>query len=475
MSTSLLSVGIDVGTTTSQLVFSQLEVANSARPGQTPRIEIAAKRLLYQSPIIFTPLQDAQTIDTAAVLAWVQTEYQNAGFSPAQVATGAVIITGETAKKHNAAALLAALGKMAGEFVVTVAGPKVEALLAGRGAGAAHYARTHFTPVTNIDIGGGTANAVTFEREQWRAAALNIGGRLVEIDAATAKIRHIAPPAQPILATCGINWAVGAVPTLGSLRQVADCLAALIVELLQGSASPLAQQLYLTPPTPMAGPNFPLMFSGGVGHYFYQPTAVDTVTAIARHGDIGPLFAAALRQQSTLNTYPILPPTATQRATVLGASAQTLALSGSTIWADMGLLPLRNLPVVSIHLELANSPDTLAQTLQAALGQWDMAPTEVAALALEFDGVLRYAQLQQLALALKTFATTLLPQQPLILVLEHDYAQALGQMLKTIHLPNPLLVIDGVKVQAGDTLDLGTPLLNNRVIPLTLKTLIFYH
>src|SRR5881398_2094090 len=99
---SLLSVGIDVGTTTTQIVFSRLTLQDTARPGQIPRIGITQKSVLYQSPIVFTPLADHETVDAARLTALARREYAAAGVEAAQVETGAVIITGETAKKKNA-------------------------------------------------------------------------------------------------------------------------------------------------------------------------------------------------------------------------------------------------------------------------------------------------------------------------------------------------------------------------------------
>ena len=49
--------------------------------------------------------------------------------------TGAVIITGETARKENANEVLEALSDLAGDFVVATAGPDLESILAARGAG----------------------------------------------------------------------------------------------------------------------------------------------------------------------------------------------------------------------------------------------------------------------------------------------------------------------------------------------------
>jgi ethanolamine utilization protein EutA len=181
---NLLSVGIDLGTTTTQFVFSRLTLQDTARPGQVPRIGITGRQVIYQSPIIFTPLIDDATLDSARLAELARREYAAAGVSPAQVETGAVIITGETAKKHNADAVLAALAGLAGEFVVSVAGPHLESLIAGRGSGAALYSQQHFSRVTNVDLGGGSANSALFNAGALQAAAaMNYGGRILESSA----------------------------------------------------------------------------------------------------------------------------------------------------------------------------------------------------------------------------------------------------------------------------------------------------
>src|SRR5215212_10892457 len=149
-SRDLLSVGVDVGTTTTQIIFSRLNLQDVSRPGQIPRINITYRKVIYQSPIVFTPLLDFETIDADKLNEIVRREYAAAGIDPSQGETGAVIITGETAKKKNADEILRALSGLAGEFVVTVAGPHLESLIAGRGAGAAEYSQQHFSRVTNV-------------------------------------------------------------------------------------------------------------------------------------------------------------------------------------------------------------------------------------------------------------------------------------------------------------------------------------
>jgi ethanolamine utilization protein EutA len=63
----------------------------------------------------------------------------------------------------------------------------------------------------------------------------------------------------------------------------------------------------------------------------------------------------------------------------------------------------------------------------------------------------------------------------LIAIIKRDYAQALGQTVKGLVGERPLLVIDQVGLEEGDYIDIGAPLMDGRVVPLVVKTLIFYH
>ncbi|HAJ36491.1 MAG TPA: ethanolamine utilization protein EutA, partial [Chloroflexi bacterium] len=419
---AILSVGIDVGTTTTQVVFSRLALADVARPGQIPRVAITGREVIYQSPITFTPLLDRDTVDAARLEGLVRSAYAAAGVQPEQVETGAVIITGETAKKKNADQILAALAGLAGEFVVSVAGPHVESMISGRGAGAAHYSQVHFTTVTNVDIGGGSANSATFRSGVVVAtAAMNYGGRILEIDGATARVRAIAEPAQRILTDCGLRLGVGDVVTMDALRRFTDRMADLTVELIEGTASPLAQQLYLTPPAPVSGRGTVLMFSGGIGHYYYAPAPVNSVAEVAIHGDVGPLLADAIRRHPALAGRRIVPPAETVRATVLGAGTQTVTLSGSTIWAEREILPLRNAPVVRPEMPPHWERRAVAAAIDAAVTRWDIdRRTDAFAIALESGRTLDYNALVELAAALNDFAATMPPDRPLVVIIERD-------------------------------------------------------
>ncbi len=476
-SRDLLSVGVDVGTTTTQIVFSRLNLQDVSRPGQIPRIDITDRKVIYQSPIVFTPLIDFETIDANRLNEIVRREYGAAGVDPSQVETGAVIITGETAKKKNADEILRALSGLAGEFVVSVAGPNVESLIAGKGAGAAQYSQKNYATVTNVDIGGGSANSATFRTGNLiGAAAMNYGGRILEVENSTGHVRHIAEPGKHILNDIGLKLEIGDSPSLDDLRRFTDRMADMTVELIEGTNSPLAQRIYLTPPVGVSGKGSVLMLSGGIGHYYYNPIPINSVSDVTIHDDVGPLLAESLRKHAVLNAYTIVPPSETVRATVLGASTQTVTLSGSTIWAEREILPLKNVPVIRPVLTATLEPASVSRSITEAVTRWDVnLATDPFAIALELDKSLDYESLTQLANGLKDFANTMPSDRPLIAIIERDYAQALGQTVKGLAPSRALLVIDQVGLSEGDYIDIGTPLMDGRVVPLSVKTLIFYH
>ena len=68
MAETLLSVGIDIGTSTTQLVFSKLYIENVAAGYSVPKMAITNKEIIYKSDIHFTPLKSATEIDADAVL-----------------------------------------------------------------------------------------------------------------------------------------------------------------------------------------------------------------------------------------------------------------------------------------------------------------------------------------------------------------------------------------------------------------------
>jgi len=478
----LLSVGIDVGTTTTQIVFSRLQVRDVARLGQVPRLQVNARAVLYQSPVAFTPLLSPEKVDVAALTTIVQEAYQQAGFTPEQIETGAVIVTGEIARARNSDAILKAISHLAGDFVVTVAGPNVEAQITGRGASAAAYSAERYAQVTNVDVGGGTANAAIFQGgAHLSSSALAVGGRQLVVEKTSGIVRHIAPPGQIIVESLSLPIREGQRVDLETLERFCNCMADLTADLVQGEVSELGRRIQLTPPLKGARESSVIFFSGGVGAYYYEPVDIDGLSDVLLHDDVGPLLAQCLRLHPRIRQLNVQRPAETLRATVMGASSQTVTLSGSTIWVGQERLPLRNLPVVRPHLpgEQTLQPDRLAEALHYAGQRWDTEESRgTLALALDLPSRLKHAGLMAVAEGVVRHADARnghSQDAPLVLVLERDYAQALGQTIHTMRPKLPLIIIDQIGLGEGDYIDIGLPLLGGRVVPVSVKTLIFYH
>lgn len=105
----LLSVGIDIGTTTTQVIFSRLELVNRAAVSQVPRYEFIKRDISWQSPVFFTPVDKQGGLKEAELKALILAQYQAAGIAPESVDSGAIIITGESAKTRNARPAVMAL------------------------------------------------------------------------------------------------------------------------------------------------------------------------------------------------------------------------------------------------------------------------------------------------------------------------------------------------------------------------------
>ncbi len=478
----MLSVGIDIGTTTSQLVLSRLSVSNQARAGLVPRLDVDERTVLYQSEPHLTPLSSPDEINVRELVAMIHDEYARAGIDSSQVETGAVIITGETARTRNAEAILQGLSDLAGEFVVTVAGPSLESQIAGRGSGASDWAADHYATIVNVDIGGGSANAAIFRAGKHVAsAAVMVGGRQAMVDPNTGVLVHLKPAGEVIVEHCKLDLRIGKVAPLPVLRQFTDAMADVVVDLVLGETSALGEKLMLTPPLAVDGPIAAYFVSGGVGAAYYGQAPSDTVSEIGRYGDVGPLLAQSLRENPRWRQLRVEEPAQTLRATVLGAASQQVTLSGSTIWAERSHLPLKNLPVIEPrmvdHVPGYRDSEAVRRAVTQAVERWDRGGSDKGnfVIALDLPTLMVYPQIIDLAAGLAAFAADYLPEgRPLVLVTEQDYAQVLGQTIKAKAPGLPVIVVDQIGLGEGDFIDIGEPLFDGRVVPVSVKTLVFY-
>lgn len=452
---TLLSVGLDVGTTTTQMVVSQLEISNQASAFSVPDWHIVRRDILYRSPIFFTPLLGDSLVDGEKIRDLMQEQFRQAGIRREQVDTGAVIITGETSRKENAATVARALSEFSGDFVVATAGPALESCLAARGAGAVELSEATGRTVLHMDIGGGTCNMAWLEHGKILATGcLNIGGRLLKFD----KFRQISYR-SPVLNGL-FDYKIGQEPPLSALQALADTLTSAL-EMAAGLCpdTELLEKLWTAEDgksrIPPQKPEI-LSFSGGVAD------CIDTAHPPFAFGDLGPLLGQAI-QKSRLCAGSYRLGTETIRATVIGAGSHSAQLSGSTVFYQNVSFPLKNLPVVSVDAAMQESPH-LSNHISGLLQQQDGA----AVLALPGYFRPRYAQISDLAQKILVG----FGDAPVLLALESDMAKALGQAIAlTAGAQRTVLCMDGIHPAADSYLDVGAPI--GSALPLIIKTLIF--
>ena len=474
----ILSVGIDIGTSTTQVVFSRIEMDNTAGYFTAPRIAITGKEILYKSKVYFTPLKTQTLIDADAVRDIVAQEFRSAGYSPADTQTGAVIITGESARKENAASVLQALSDFAGEFVVSTAGPDLESIIAGKGSGAWQYSIDNDCTVVNLDIGGGTSNIVFFNAGDTQGKiCLDVGGRLIRLDSRSGSpvVSYVSYAAAEAARLAGVRVEVGQSISRSDLRSIcdafADCLAGAI-----GIApvSPLQAKI-LTPGSDVYRPARPsrrICFSGGVADCIYHQSGEDDL----RYGDIGPILGRAIRENRYFKEQKWIQGGETIRATVVGAGTYTTNLSGSTIFYSEGIFPVKNVPALKLTKDeqwaiLGGDTQLLRDKVRWFLEQSD-APRML--LALQGLPDPDFATLKKLANAIvSAMDGSLAPGEPIIVVVERDIAKALGIALQQTGCGRKMASIDSVKIEEGDYVDIGRPLMDGLVVPVVVKTLLF--
>ncbi|MFX1370120.1 MAG: ethanolamine ammonia-lyase reactivating factor EutA, partial [Promethearchaeota archaeon] len=174
----LTSVGVDIGTSTSHVVFSSILLEKDPRSG-SEKFQITERKVIHSGPIHLTPFLNPTTINFTALRDLIIADYRAAGVRLEDIDTGAVIITGESAKKENAEEIVRAIAGETGKFVAATAGPNFESVLAAHGSGAVARSAFAGTTVMNVDIGGGSSNiAVCIEGKVVATSAINVGGRL---------------------------------------------------------------------------------------------------------------------------------------------------------------------------------------------------------------------------------------------------------------------------------------------------------
>lgn len=474
----ILSVGIDIGTSTTQVIFSKLTMENTSGYFTVPRVSIIDKKVVYKSDVYITPLYNEVMIDTDKVRDIVASEFAKAGFTPADTSSGAVIITGESARKENSDAVLQKLSDFAGDFVVSAAGPDMESVIAGKGSGAYEYSMKNNCVVANFDIGGGTTNIVVFDDGKTVArGCYDIGGRLICI-APDMRVIKLSPSAARVAKTCGVHIHVGEKTKLEDLEKIAGKMTEVLCAVISGTKDRQLLALMEDLKTPGSsaldfdGKLDAVSFSGGVAEAIYEKKA-----DAFEFGDIGIILGQAVKKSSLTKDFSLILSKEMIRATVIGAGTYTTTISGSTITYTDHLFPIKNIPVMRLDKAAEEACYHGKSELLKERIRWFMLQNGTDFMIMSMEGLDNpsYVQIRQAAEAIAAAAFECFGgDKPIIAVVEKDMAKALGQLIqRCFNGRRPVIVIDSIHAEDGDYVDMGHPVMNGMVIPVVVKTLIF--
>lgn len=467
----ILSVGIDVGTSTTQLVFSEFLIENTSSVFNVPRIKIVDKKIVKRGGIYFTPLLSNNQIDATQLKEIISKEYKDLNVDKHDVKTGAVIITGETSRKDNAENVAILLSEFAGDFVVATAGPDLESIISGKGAGADRLSEEFDCTVANLDIGGGTTNISVFRKgELLDVGCLDIGGRLIRLDE-NLKVLYIAPKIKKLAEFNSIKIMEGDIADIGTIYRIAAEMSRVLEMALHIIPK---NEIFDSIVTNHSISNDyeidAVTFSGGVADFIYK-----NEDDILRYADIGVILGNEINKSNIIKKFKLLKPYETIRATVIGAGSHTTEISGSTIFYNRNFFPLKNIPILKLNKE-EEALSAIAGAIKKKLN-WFRVNNEPQQITVAFKGEDKHpfkyikALSKEILIGLEEFIED--PFLVFILV-EADIAKILGQTVFTeLNYGKDVLCIDSVSVDNGNYIDVGNPIANGSVLPVVIKTLVF--
>jgi ethanolamine utilization protein EutA len=460
----LTTVGIDIGSSTSHLMFSRVHLQRKTQMLSSEFV-VVGREVLWRSPIVFTPFLPDFTIDAARLRSFIDGAFAEAGLDPQRIDSGAVILTGEAIKRRNAEAIARLFAAQAGKFVCASAGHHMECVLAAHGAGATAISRHTHRPLLNVDIGGGTTKLALIENGEIRATcAIAVGGRLIVQDEA-GRLTRVEEPARQAARAHGFDLVLGEFLSAEKRDKLVEVLAHAVLDLISGKAlEGLAKELLLTEPLERPVEPHAITFTGGVSEYIFGRES-------RTFGDIAQPLAA--RMSAALSgTGKLMDPGQGIRATVIGASQFTVQLSGKTIHLSRAArLPVRNVPVVfpALDLEATFSAAQVCGAVNDSLKRLALEDGKPVALGIRWRGEPYYQRLRDLAAGIAQASRG----GPLILMIDRDVARLLGHILEQEMGVAGVVSIDGVQLREFDYVDIGELIEPSEVVPVVIKSLLF--
>lgn len=468
----LKTVGIDIGSSTSHLLFAKVTLQRQAQ-GLSSRFVVIDRQVAWRSPIVLTPFLPDGTIDAHQLSHFIHGAYHAAGFKHSEIDSGAVILTGEAIKRKNARAIDELFAEESGKFVCATAGHKLESRLAAHGSGAVRLSKERGTCLLHVDIGGGTTKLALIDQGIiLGVSAFAVGGRLLATDAQGAWTR-VDASARLVIEELGLLANPRVLSNVATRRLVAGHLASIAADCILGKpCNRLGESLKLTEDLVRAVAPTALTFSGGVSEYIFGHEQEE-------YGDIAQLLATELASELSKRTaLPLVDPGQRIRATVIGASQFTVQVSGKTIYLPKpDILPVHNVPVVHIGMDLSGDfdADAMAEAIRGTMKNMDLEPRSRMAIAFAWTGDPEHSRLMTAGRAIvAAVAPGGIRNDLLLLMIDGDIGKTFGQLLRhELNLPGDIISIDGVQLQELDFVDVGEPISPPGVVPVVIKSLLF--
>jgi ethanolamine utilization protein EutA len=465
----VLSVGVDIGSSTSHLVFSRIVLERL-----DSRYVVTERESFYQSDILLTPYAGEDTIDADALGAFIARQYKDAKVEPDEIDTGALILTGVAVRRKNARRIGELFASQAGRMVAVSAGDSLESVMAAYGSGAVARSIRNRAPVMNVDVGGGTAKiAVCAAGKVVGVTALDVGARLIVLDG-DHRIVRLEEAGRRFGAELSLQLETGAILSEDRAHALAGAMADRLFE-ATGGGTPRAggADLLRLDPLRVDSDIADVSFSGGVSEYIYGGEAKG-------FGDLGPLLADALRKRLRDSGLPLARPEARIRATVIGASQYTMQVSGSTIFVSpLETLPLRNVPVVAPDLPLDGEEidsSAVAAAIKGALKRLDLDSGETpVAVFVSWRGSATFRRLDDFCQGVAAGLDRVLARgHPIILAGDGDVGGLIGiHYREELKRETPIVSIDGLELKEFDYIDIGAILDTSGAVPVVIKSLVF--
>jgi ethanolamine utilization protein EutA len=465
----VLSVGVDIGSSTSHLVFSRIVLERL-----DSRYVVTTRETFHQSDILLTPYTTGETIDAEKLGAFIEQQYEDAKTDPDEIDTGALILTGVAVRRSNARAIGELFARQAGKMVAVSAGDNLETVMAAYGSGAVARSIRDNSTVMNVDIGGGTSKiAVCADGKVIDLTAVDVGARLVCVDE-NGRINRVEEAGRRFAAELGINVELGAPLSPDSAKALAATMADRLFEGMKNGVPQVGGSgLCRLDPLSHARKIDELTFSGGVSEYIYGREAQS-------YGDLGSLLAQEVRTRAEAWGPKIEPSNEGIRATVIGASQYTTQVSGSTIYVSpLEALPLRNVPVIAPTLPIEGETidsGAVATAIKGVLRRLDLAEGDTpVAVFVPWRGSATFQRLDAFCKgAVDGLSEVLSKGHPIVLAGDGDVGGLVGIHLREeMKIPNAIVSIDGLELKDFDYIDIGAMLPSSGAVPVVIKSLIF--